>query len=752
MREFQEKIFELMQRATEQLEHKGYKQAEVLLRELLEIESNDAWGWCLLGSALEGQAGKSLQAINAFLKATEINPKLDWAQKRLDRLLSAREEDLEIPSTLPWMQGDEDNILNDLITQAKKCEDYGEYSGAKVKWEEVLELNPKITEARISIGHLVENYLGPIEDAEQYYTKALEIDPSHDWAWAKYGLFLKKRERFDAAEDAFRQAIELDHDYVIYGVWLGWLLIWSLDRPDEGGMVLINAMKNKPDYIWGQIQLGRYYAWVAEEATKAKKIFKSICEQDPQNKEALYQLGMIFHQIDQDYKKAYRFFRKVTDLDPNDFAAWRRIIDILNRIPDEEGVLEKAYHKIISLDPDIDDHYTELAILIAAQEGRGEEAEKYFKKAIEVNGDAEWAWANLGKLYVDQGRLDEGKAALETAVKIYPEYAWADYLIAMVHYDHWQAPEEAVKILQKAVKKAPASFFANYYMGLFYGEDYLDLPEKAYPFLVKALEIDPEAELVLLQLISICQLDDKTYDEATDYCRLLLDINDQDLENLLCAAHHYMDYIWDLEGAYGYIDKYLNLISTFDIEQKDYACLFAMQARCLSYMGHFDAAEALFEKAAKLEPDVHYIWHEFGEFIYKKRGDDQKALEYLTKANALEHDGCNSIDYEISYVKYRISEDEVTAKKDFAAALAKDDEELNMGYGRFLEKIHAKPRAIEKAYRQEMKQDIYNYVLYYQYAMFLFSLKTRDEEAQIWLDKAKSRYPAGFDMKLDLLY
>ncbi len=751
MRKIQEKIFTLLQSASQSLEQKKYENAEESLRSLLVLDQKDAWGWCLLGSALEGQLGKTKQAVNAFLKAVEIDPSLDWAQKRLDRLLCANPEDIEIPSKMPWMHDDEDHILNDLITEAKKLEDQGDYSNAKARWEEALKIDPEIIEARISIAHLVENYLGPLEDAESYYIQALEIDPNHDWAWAKFGLFLKKLERFAEAEDAFRQAVELDRGYVIYAVWLGWLLIWSMDRPDEGGIILKHAMKDQPDYIWGQIQLGRYSAWIEGDGKTAKKIFKAVCEADPANREAFYQLGLVSHQIDKDYKKAYKFYRKVTDLDPNDFSAWRRIIDILNRIPDQEDILEKAYHKIIEIDPTIDDHYTELALFLVGQKGREAEAEKYFKIALEVNDQAEWAWANLGKLYIDLGRIKEGENALRAALKVYPEYAWADYLLSVLYFEHYDDEEKAEEILKNAVAKAPESFFAHYYMALLLGDNFLQRPDEAYPYLVKALELDGEAELVLLQLIEICQKKPKTYDEASEYCKALLVIDDQNLENLIVTASHYLDYIWDFGAAYDCLEKYYNEVKQQDMDKKNYGYIYSMQAKCLSSLGKFDEAEALFEKAVKANPEEHYSWHEFGIFIYQRRLDDEKALEYLTKAKAL-NKSCDTVGYDIAYVQYKITENEKAARKDFAAAFRQDSGKFGEGFARFLEKCGAPVKEIEEAYISQIKNCPYNYVNHYHYSVFLSKIKGREGEAKDWFEKAEKHYPKGFDMKLDLIY
>jgi tetratricopeptide (TPR) repeat protein len=78
---------------------------------------------------------------------------------------------------------------------------------------------------------------------------------------------------------------------------------------------------------------------------------------------------------------------------------------------------------------------------------RPTEAERAFRRALELNPKLDQAWYGLGLTLIQQGRLDEAVVALERNTKLQPMSPYAWYQLARVQVDR-QKPDEATKIIQ----------------------------------------------------------------------------------------------------------------------------------------------------------------------------------------------------------------------------------------------------------------------------------------------------------------
>jgi tetratricopeptide (TPR) repeat protein len=63
--------------------------------------------------------------------------------------------------------------------------------------------------------------------------------------------------------------------------------------------------------------------------------------------------------------------------------------------------------------------WNDLALALEAAERR-DEAERYYRRALELAPDYEYALVNLGRLVGQSGRLDEARALLERALRVNP--------------------------------------------------------------------------------------------------------------------------------------------------------------------------------------------------------------------------------------------------------------------------------------------------------------------------------------------
>jgi len=88
--------------------------------------------------------------------------------------------------------------------------------------------------------------------------------------------------------------------------------------------------------------------------------------------------------------------------------------------------------------------------LLAAREGRGDEAIGYFQEALRLDPEYWIALENLGNAYRQQRRWQEARAVLERAVAARPQEAEANYSLAMV-YAQTDDTGRAYDYLQKAL-------------------------------------------------------------------------------------------------------------------------------------------------------------------------------------------------------------------------------------------------------------------------------------------------------------
>lgn len=127
-----------------------------------------------IGLFLQGQ-GKMDEAIDAFRKAIELNPRLALVH---------------------------DNLANALSGQDKKDDADSEYRKA-------IEIDPLDPEAHIYLG-LFWSEQGKINEATAEFRKATELDPTNADYRNGFGILLKNHGALDDAIAEYRKAIELD--------------------------------------------------------------------------------------------------------------------------------------------------------------------------------------------------------------------------------------------------------------------------------------------------------------------------------------------------------------------------------------------------------------------------------------------------------------------------------------------------------------------------------------------------------------
>jgi tetratricopeptide (TPR) repeat protein len=140
----------------------------------------------------------------------------------------------------------------------------------------------------------------------------------------------------------------------------------------------------------------------------------------PQRAEVAWQAGYVFHVLG-DYERAAALFRASIDAHPtaeaHTFLGWS--LSHLGRIKEAIAQCEIA----IKLDPEFGNPYNDIGVYLIDL-GRPEEAIPWLQKAIAAKRYCcyQFAHANLGRVLLAQGKVEEAARSFERALEHDPNY------------------------------------------------------------------------------------------------------------------------------------------------------------------------------------------------------------------------------------------------------------------------------------------------------------------------------------------
>lgn len=248
---------------------------------------------------------------------------------------------------------------------------------------------------------------------------------------------------------------------------------------------------------------------------------------------------------------------------------------------------ERAYRKALELNPKTENAWHRLGVVLMFS-GRSQEAEKALRRALELKPDLADAMADLGNALQLRGEKIERKELLEKAFALSPSSPLVAYSVALMRqevrdYAGMIAP------LQTAARADPR----NAQIWSWLGDALLRTgrPEEGYKALKTAQEIDPKNPTMLSVMAAYHGLRGQ-HAEALSFAEQSLAISGAD--------------------AMGWSNKGYSLLK----------------------LGRFaDAVQAL-ETAVRLQPDFAGIWINLGE-AYFRQGQLGKAIMTLEKAITL---------------------------------------------------------------------------------------------------------------------
>ena len=124
-------------------------------------------------------------------------------------------------------------------------------------------LDPGLPEAHTALAEIKLYYDWDWEGARDSFEKAIELNPSQDWAHAHYGWYFQLTGDAERALEEMKKAYEIGPLMPLWPTWVGWLY-WGENELDEALAYAQKAVDLSPDFSWGLFVLGGVQAAIGD--------------------------------------------------------------------------------------------------------------------------------------------------------------------------------------------------------------------------------------------------------------------------------------------------------------------------------------------------------------------------------------------------------------------------------------------------------------------------------------------------------
>ena len=162
------------------------------------------------------------------------------------------------------------------------------------------------------------------KDAEQLYTKALEIEPQNILALTFMALNKLVLNQLDEAKDYIMKALKIEHHHEYIQFCAG-RIFYARKEYEEAKRYLVHAVEQNPD-IETQNTLGLTY-YELGEYQNAINIFKNLVEKHPENISLLMSLAKCYAKLE-DNDKALEYLEKLVSIFPENEEAQELIREL----------------------------------------------------------------------------------------------------------------------------------------------------------------------------------------------------------------------------------------------------------------------------------------------------------------------------------------------------------------------------------------------------------------------------------------
>jgi len=324
----------------------------------------------------------------------------------------------------------------------------GQYDAAAATFAKDFVVDSPFPQPQFFLGSIAARK-GQLDEAISRYQKALGINAQYLIARTALAETFLKKGRIGDAREEIRKALQLRSDFVPARI-----LKAALDMTDknyqEAEKELTVLLKEQPNNPLIHRQMGLYYE-VRGRTADAEKSFAQAVQISPDSEEVLRDLTMLYireRQVDRaiqrinavpdDKKQAFHY--ELLGLAYSDSEKWQEA--------------EKWYRKALEKEPS---RQSADALLFSdyMKSGRTEEGLKQLDQMIKKNPANVSAYAVKGQIYEGQGRLDQAEQNYTQALKIDPNFDGAANNLAYILAEEGRDLPTALGWAQVARKRQP---------------------------------------------------------------------------------------------------------------------------------------------------------------------------------------------------------------------------------------------------------------------------------------------------------
>jgi tetratricopeptide (TPR) repeat protein len=346
-----------------------------------------------------------------------------------------------------------------------------------------LALTPDSVSVNMMMGYAFQRE-GKLDEAVNYYRRAVQLAPSSADALNNLGLALKLRGNLSEAVNHYRKALEGAPQNADIHYNLGNAL-QSLGKLDEAISHYQQALKIKPEHAYTHFNLANalseqgkfdeaidhYHQILKIKPLKAAvynnlgitlqeqgkldeaiECYKQAIHIKPDFREAHSNLIYTFG-LQNKLDEAISYYRQVLQINLEDAEAYNRFgIALLSRDKFDEAI--NQFNRAIQAKPDFVEAYRNLAFLFESQ-GKLEEAVIHYRKVLQFKPDDIELHLKVGNLLASQNKFDEAAGHFSKALSLEPNNAEAHYNMGMA-LAMTNKPGEAIEHLEQAMQLKPS--------------------------------------------------------------------------------------------------------------------------------------------------------------------------------------------------------------------------------------------------------------------------------------------------------
>lgn len=415
--------------------------------------------------------GKQQTTTTATDSKEQVKSELTPEQK----IVALKKEELELAETLIK---DFPNSINPIMLMGNLWERHGEATRALEYFDKVLEKDPERPDVYKSIGWFYMNKEQYVQ-AIGYWQKALEIDPNTPGMHYNIALALMGQNKQMEAIEELEKDIQISPGSSSSYFLLGQLYLRQKEY-EKAGNNYEKAIEIEPNHT------NAYYGLFTlsirlKQQDKAKTymaIFKKLKAEDmkvlkDRNKAVVdlmdmqkgaaetYLLAGQMYQAGGNFQKAEELYKKAATLSPANIQCIGKLASLYiagNRIDDAISL----YGRISEIDPNDPICHLNIGMLSMRIKQLGN-AEKAFRKAIEVAPKSSGGYRELAQLYLRAGTAYPQAGALaEKAVVLEPTAL--NYFVLSWARDMNGDSENALEAIEKAIQLEPTNMkYRNVY-------------------------------------------------------------------------------------------------------------------------------------------------------------------------------------------------------------------------------------------------------------------------------------------------